>query len=95
MPLTNKSTSFVSESERPGAMTYAQRQMYRQEVLHLPGPVDRWLIANIRSPCINFLQHYLMFKEGYGYVACFVEIESEEVCLLLFASTGAPVSRIT
>jgi hypothetical protein len=79
MPLTNKSATFALESKGPGAMTYAERQTYRQEVLHLPGPVDRWLIANIRSPRVNFLQHYLMFKEGYGYVACFVEIESDEV----------------
>ena len=47
MPLTNKSATFALESKGPGAMTYAERQTYRQEVLHLPGPVDRWLIANI------------------------------------------------
>ena len=77
MPLTNQLATFALESVGP--MTYAERQTYRQEVLHLPGPVDCWLVANIRSPCINFLQHYLMFEDGYGYTACFVEIESEEV----------------
>jgi hypothetical protein len=80
MPLTNKSETFALEGSKGlGTMTYAERKTYRWEVLHLPGPVDRWLVANIRSPRINFLQHYLMSKDGYGYVTCFVEIESEEV----------------
>jgi hypothetical protein len=95
MSSTNKSTAFALESERRGTMTYAEQQTYRREVLHLPGPVDRWLIANIRTPRISFLQHYLMFKEEYGYVNCFVEIESEKVCSLLSTSTGTSVSRIT
>ena len=64
-------------------MTYAEWKTYRWEVLHLPGPVDRWLVANIRSPRINFLQHYLMSKGGYGYVTCFIEIKSEEVCFFV------------
>jgi hypothetical protein len=92
MPLANKLTTIVA-LKRKGTMTYTEQQMYRQEVLHLPGPVDRWLIANIRSPRINFLQNYLMFEEGYGYVACSVEIESEEVSSLS-TSTRALISCI-
>lgn len=80
MPLTNKSETFALEGSKGlGTTTYAERQTYRWEVLHMPGPVDRWLVANIRSPRINFLQHYLMSEDGCGYVTCFVEIESEEV----------------
>lgn len=64
--------------------TYAERQAYRRNVLHLPGPVDRWLLANIQSPCINFLQDYLMFADTkYQHVKCIVEIESEVVSLLV------------
>ena len=40
--------------------TEPERQAYRRDVLHLPGPVDRWLVTNIRSPRINFLQDYLL-----------------------------------
>jgi hypothetical protein len=65
--------------------TYAERQAYRRDVLRLPGPVDRWLLTNIRSPRINFLQDYLMFADVKNeYVICTVEIESETVCLLAF-----------
>jgi hypothetical protein len=69
--------------------TYAERQAYRRNVLRLPGPVDRWLLTNIRSPRINFLQDYLMFADAkYEYVTCIVEIESEVVSLLVPTSIG-------
>jgi hypothetical protein len=64
--------------------TYAERQAYRRDVLHLPGAIDRWLLANIQLPRINFLQDYLMLVDiNNQYVTCIVEIESEEVRLLL------------
>jgi hypothetical protein len=69
--------------------TYAERQAYRRDVLHLPGPIDRWLLSNIRSPRINFLQDYLMLADVKNeYVICTVEIESELVCLLVFIAIG-------
>jgi hypothetical protein len=82
MPLVS-SLEVFSPALSPSA-TYAERQAYRHDVLHLPGPVDRWLLTNIRSPRINFLQDYLMLVDVKNqYVTCFVEIESEEVRLLL------------
>jgi hypothetical protein len=60
--------------------TYAEQQAYRRDVLCLPGPVDCWLLANIRSPWINFLKDYLMLVNvNNQYVNCIMEIESEEV----------------
>jgi hypothetical protein len=60
--------------------TYAERQAYRRNVLCLPGPVDRWLLANIRSPHVGFLRDYLMFADvRNAHVTCLVEIEHEVV----------------
>src|SRR5882762_4457972 len=36
----------------PANATYAERQGYRRDILGLPGPVDRWLTANLRSTYI-------------------------------------------
>jgi len=72
--------------------TEAERRAYRQDVLHLPGPVDRWLVSNIRSPRINFLQDYLLLMPENirdQYVTCVVEIESEVVRSLVLTATGA------
>jgi len=69
--------------------TEAERRAYRRDVLHLPGPVDHWLVTNIRSPRINFLQDYLLLiPEDIAdqYVTCIVEIESEVVCSLVLIS---------
>ena len=82
---TNETTIFGPTASLSPNATYAERQAYRRDVLRLPGPVDRWLLANIRSPHINFLQDYLMFAGVKNeYVICTVEIESETVCLLAF-----------
>jgi hypothetical protein len=60
--------------------TYAERKAYREDVLKLPGPVDRWLTANLRCPRIGFLQDYLMLEEiQTEYVNCVVEREYAEV----------------
>lgn len=60
--------------------TYAERKAYREDVLKLPGPVDRWLSANLRCPRIGFLQDYLMLEEiQTEYVNCVVEREYAEV----------------
>jgi hypothetical protein len=61
--------------------TYAERQIYCRDVLMLPGPVDRWLIANSRSPNISFLQDYLLLTDiKKEYVVCFVEYVCISVC---------------
>ena len=66
------------------SVTYVERQAYRHNVLHLPGPIDHWLLANIQSSCINFLQDYLMFADTkYQHIKCIVEIESEVISLLV------------
>ena len=69
--------------------TEPERQAYRRDVLHLPGPVDRWLVTNIRSPRINFLQDYLLLIPEdikNQYVTCIVEIESEVVRSLILTA---------
>jgi len=82
---TNETTIFGPTASLSPNATYAERQAYRRDVLRLPGPVDRWLLANIRSPRINFLHDYLMFGDVKNEcVICIVEIESETVCLLAF-----------
>jgi hypothetical protein len=64
--------------------TYAERQMYRENVLKLPGPVDRWLTANSRMPRIMPLQDYFMFIELENeYVTCLVEREYVAVSAML------------
>lgn len=56
--------------------TYEERRAYREEVLKLPSPIDRWLTANSRSPRIMFLRDYLMLAEvETEYVTCVVEYE--------------------
>jgi hypothetical protein len=65
--------------------TYQERMAYRREVLKLPGPIDRWLTANSRSPWISFLRDYLMIDDMQkDYVICFVEAVYVEVCLLSY-----------
>lgn len=62
-------------------MTYAERQAYRRDILNLPGPVDRWLIANSRSPRISFLRDYLLLTDvKREYVICFIESVRVSVC---------------
>jgi hypothetical protein len=75
--------------------TEAERRAYRHDILHLPGPVDRWLVSNIRSPRINFLQDYLLLTPediADQYVTCIVEIESEVVRSLVLTSIWARLS---
>jgi hypothetical protein len=66
-----------------------ERTAYRRDVLKLPGPIDRWLTTNSRSPRIDFLEDYLMFSNPQGlYVVCVVEVESTvRVSTLLFSSS--------
>ncbi|KAF7970327.1 hypothetical protein HWV62_24348 [Athelia sp. TMB] len=53
--------------------TYATRQAWRK-AHGFPGPVDRWLTANIRSSRIAFLKDYLMLCDidGSDCVVCSV-----------------------
>src|SRR5882762_5874785 len=82
---SNEMTIFGPTMSLSPNATYAKRQAYRRDVLHLPGPIDCWLLTNIRSPRINFLQDYLMFADVKNeYVICTMEIESEMVYSLLF-----------
>jgi hypothetical protein len=68
--------------------TFLERQAYRRDVLQLPGPVDRWLTANTRSPNILFLQDYLMLGNVKAErVTCFVECVHIEVDIYCY-STG-------
>jgi hypothetical protein len=56
------------------------RKAYRQNVLNLPGPIDRWLITNARSPRISFLQDYLMIAPvASEYVTCVVNVVHRSV----------------
>ena len=58
----------------PPSATYAEQQAYRLGIPGFPGHVDRWLIANSRSPQINHLSDYLMLRDPSSeYVTCFVE----------------------
>lgn len=68
---------------QPGA-THTERQAYLQGVDGFPGPVDRWLIANSRTPRINFLDNYLMLDDpSCEYVTCIVEPRREIVSDIL------------
>jgi len=60
--------------------TAEERIAYRRDVLKIPGPIDRWLISNSRSPHMYFLQDYLLFENvQQEYVDCFVESISVSV----------------
>jgi len=88
--MPNKTMTVFGPPLSPSA-TYAERQAYRRDVLHLPGPVDRWLLTNIRSPRIDFLKDYLMLADvKYQYVTCIAEIESTTVRLLAIAPAAIP-----
>lgn len=64
--------------------TYAERVKYREDVLKLPGPVDRWLTANSRMPRLLFLHNYLMLTGVQNeHVACLVEREYTDVSALI------------
>lgn len=66
--------------------TSAEREAYRRDVLKLPGPIDQWLLVNSRTPCINFLQPYLMLDHAEmqtEYVTCSVELVIREVCFFV------------
>jgi hypothetical protein len=53
----------------------AERTAYRRDILNIPGPIDRWLTTNARSPRISFLQDYLMITAiASEYVVCIVEM---------------------
>lgn len=65
---------------RGPSSTYAEHQAYRLGVAGYPGPVDRWLISNSRSPRIDFLQnHLLLDNPKYEHVICTVEPRYEVV----------------
>lgn len=64
--------------------TPAERQRYCRDVLKLPGPIDRWLTVNSRSPRIDFLKDYLLLEDvQVEYVDCIVKAVCVKVCHLL------------
>jgi len=79
MSLTVTNTS-TTPAPIPIPVNSLQRTAYRRDVLKLPGPVDRWLISNSRSPRVSFLSDYLMISDTREqYVVCVVEVESSSL----------------
>lgn len=71
----------------PDSMSAAEHFVYCRDILHLPGPVDRWLTANSRSPNISFLKNYLMLENILQeYVICSIEYVCVKVSLLLYST---------
>ena len=55
--------------------SYAERQAYRQDVLNLPGPTDRWLTSNRQSPWVAFLHDYMLLPDiQSSHVVCIVQV---------------------
>lgn len=60
--------------------TYAEMQAYRRDVLKLPGPVDKWLTSNRRSPWIAFQSEYMLLPDiQSSHVICFIEFVAHTV----------------
>lgn len=72
--------------------TYAECLAYR-EALGLPGPVDRWLTANVRSNRIAFLRDYLMLVDANG--ADCVEVCVRSSCVKVSTVQLRPFHRLT
>lgn len=65
-------------------MNFIDRDAYRRDILNLPGPVDRWLLANSRMPRMAFQRDYLMVGNVQtDYVICTVDVVSHKVSLRL------------
>ena len=76
-PLSKPSHLKLEMSLSPSKLNTIQRAAYRRDVLKLPGPIDRWLTTNSRSPNMSFLSEYLMMPDTrQQYVLCVVEVES-------------------
>jgi hypothetical protein len=89
LPMSDSGPSLFGPSLAPDA-TYAERQVYRRDVLRLPGPVDRWLTTNSRSPHMAFLQDYLLLADiRQEYVLCFVEYVRVPVCSIHYFITSS------
>ena len=64
----------------PAPMSYAEKQAYRHDVLKLPGPVDRWLTSNRRSPWIAFQRDYMLLADiQSSHVVCFIASVAKKV----------------
>lgn len=60
--------------------SYAEILAYRRDVLKLPGPVDRWLTSNRRSPWIEFQRDYMLLPDiQSSHVVCFIEFTAKKV----------------
>lgn len=60
--------------------SYGEMQDYRRNVLNLPGPIDRWLTSNRRSPWVAFLRDYMLLPDiRSSHVVCFIQAVAEEV----------------
>lgn len=67
-------------------MSYAEQETYRLNFLgQILGPVDKWLIANARSPRMGFLKDYLMLTNPkVEYVDCCVDLVCEVVSKIFY-----------
>ena len=64
----------------PAPMSYAEKQAYCRNVLKLPGPVDRWLTSNRRSPWIAFQHDYMLLPDiQSSHVVCFIASVAKKV----------------
>lgn len=60
--------------------SYAEMQAYHRDVLKLPGPVDRWLTSNRRSPWVAFLSDYMLLPDiRSSHVVCYIQAVAQEV----------------
>jgi hypothetical protein len=64
----------------PPTASYAEMQAYRRDVLNLPGPIDRWLTSNRRSPWIAFLRDYMLLPDiQSSHVVCIIQVVRKTV----------------
>lgn len=72
----------MSKPLRRQNLTYAEREVYRREVLNIPSPLDDWLQTNARMPRVAALKSYLLLSDVEAeYVTCRVEMEHYRVSI--------------
>lgn len=72
----------MSKPLRRQNLTYAEREVYRREVLNIPSPLDDWLQTNARMPRVAALKSYLLLSDVEAeYVTCRVEMEHDRVSI--------------
>lgn len=80
MDLLDLNALSVTGLALPLNATYEERKIYYHNVLGLPSRIDRWLICNLHSPRIDFLQDYLMLSNIKSqHVNCRIDVTCEGV----------------